>query len=183
VNVQPGPLRVTTVTAKLGEVNRGDNPVFSATSTAPAVRLSVPANQTYLVHVGDKVTVTLPAGANVNGTVVQMSAVADVTQQDNSGRQQAPTVSGLVTLDAPDVSTDLDEAPVLVNITSAAVKGVIAVPVVALVALAGGGYGVYMLNATGRHLVGVTPGLYANTLVELRDSTLHEGDKVEVPAS
>ena len=183
VNVQPGPIRVTAVTATLGSANRGDAPMLSATSTSPAVTISVPATQTYLVHVADKVTVTLPDGKTVNGTVVQMSAVADATQQDPSGRQAPPTVSGLVTLDTPDAGAGLDQAPVQVNVTSAAVKGVLAVPITALVALAGGGYGVYVLDAAGRRLVGVTPGLFADTLVEVKSGELHEGNKVEVPAA
>ena len=183
VVVEPGPIRVTAVTAKLGSVNRGDEPMLSATSTAPAVTISVPATQTYLVHVADKVTVTLPDGKTVPGSVAQLSAVADAAQQDPNGRPAPPTVSGLVILDAPDVGGGLDQAPVQVNITSAAVKGVLVVPITALVALAGGGYGVYVLDAAGRHLVGVTPGLFADTLVEVRDGGLHEGDKVEVPAT
>jgi hypothetical protein len=60
------------------------------------------------------------------------------------------------------------------------------VPVTALVALAGGGYGVYVRAGGERRLVPVTPGLFANTLVEIRGDalhggSLHEGDKVEVP--
>jgi hypothetical protein len=57
---------------------------------------------------------------------------------------------------------------------------VLAVPVIALVALAGGGYGVWLRAGTQRRLAGVTTGLFAETLVEVRGD-VHEGDLVEVP--
>jgi hypothetical protein len=72
---------------------------------------------------------------------------------------------------------------VQVNIVSQAVHGVLTVPITALVALAGGGYGVYVLSGGERRLVGVTPGLFSDTLVEIKGADVHEGDVVEVPLS
>jgi hypothetical protein len=37
-------------------------------------------------------------------------------------------------------------------------------------------------GSTGRHLFAVTPGLFANTLVQVTATQLHVGDRVEVPA-
>ena len=87
----------------------------------------------------------------------------------------------------PDAVANLDQAPVTVNVTNQSATGVLAVPITALVALAGGGYGVYVRDGGARRLVAVTPGLFADTLVEIRGSAsqgdaLHEGDTVEVPA-
>jgi hypothetical protein len=59
---------------------------------------------------------------------------------------------------------------------------VLAVPVTALVALAGGGYGLYLVENGTRRLVGVTPGLFDDTLVEVTGPDLREGATVEVPA-
>ncbi|GAB3826339.1 peptidoglycan-binding protein [Dactylosporangium cerinum] len=178
VTFQPGPVRVTEVTAQLGATVSAD-PVLSGTSTAAAVTISVPAGRTYLVHTGDKVTVTMPDGAEAKGTVAELSAVAETTQSTD-GRPPQPTVTGLVTLDDPATGSDLDRAPVQVNITGKSVRGVLAVPVTALVALAGGGYGVWILADGRRRLAAVTTGLFAETLVEVRGD-LHEGDLVEVP--
>jgi hypothetical protein len=50
------------------------------------------------------------------------------------------------------------------------------------VALAGGGYGVWIDSGATRHLVAVSPGLFADTLVEVTAAGLRVGDRVEVPA-
>ncbi len=53
-----------------------------------------------------------------------------------------------------------------VNITTQRVRNVLAVPVNALLALQGGGFGVDVVTAHGSKLVGVGTGLYSNTLVQ-----------------
>jgi hypothetical protein len=93
VTFQPGPVRVTEITAKLGATNHGDDPVLAGTSTAAAVTIAVPAGRTYLVHAGDKVTVTMPDGTEAGGTVAYLSAVAETTQSMD-GRPPQPTVTG-----------------------------------------------------------------------------------------
>jgi peptidoglycan hydrolase-like protein with peptidoglycan-binding domain len=179
VTFQPGPVRVTEIAAKLGATNRGEEPVLSGTSTAAAVTITVPAGRTYLVHAGDHVTVVMPDDVEVKGTVAYLSAVAETTPSMD-GRAPQSTVTGLVTLDNPSTAGDLDRAPVQVRVTGKSVSGVLAVPVTALVALAGGGYAVWIRAGTQRRLAAVTTGLFAETLVEVRGD-LHEGDLVEVP--
>jgi peptidoglycan hydrolase-like protein with peptidoglycan-binding domain len=186
VTFQPGPIRVGTITAHPGAPAEPGSPVLTATSTTVVVSVPVPAAQSYLVHVGDAVTVTLPAGETTAGRVESVSTVATGTdaspgpQERSNGPIQA-TVPAIVALTAPDAAANLDQAPVTVNVTSRSVRGVLAVPVTALVALAGGGYGVYLRDGGERRLVPVTPGLFANTLVEVQGDALHEGDTVEVP--
>ena len=61
----------------------------------------------------------------------------------------------------------------------------VAVPVVALLARPGGGYGVELVEGTRRRLVAVTPGLFANGYVEvtaLHRGALHTGYRVTVPS-
>jgi hypothetical protein len=87
-----------------------------------------------------------------------------------------------VSLDHPSVAAHLDAAPVTVNVTDRRVSGVLAVPVTALVALAGDGYGVWVDAAGCRHIVAVTTGLFANALVQVTASQIQAGDLVEVPA-
>jgi hypothetical protein len=87
-----------------------------------------------------------------------------------------------VALDHPAVAAHLDQAPVTVNVTDRKVSGVLALPITALVALAGGGYGVWLDSARGRTLTAVTPGLFATTLVQVTATGLRPGDRVEVPA-
>jgi hypothetical protein len=88
-----------------------------------------------------------------------------------------------VRLTRPDTAGHLDQAPVSVNIISAQARDVLAVPVSALVALAGGGYAVDVLQSAAVHLVAVQTGLFAQTLVQVSGAGLAAGLRVEVPSS
>jgi peptidoglycan hydrolase-like protein with peptidoglycan-binding domain len=191
VTFQPGPLRVTTVAATLGAPVGGGGgsgggsggAVLAATSTTVAVTLAIPVSRTHLVNLGDAVTVTLPDGSIVRGSVTALSSVAISSGNDQGRGPSLPSVPATVTLDRQATAAALDQAPVQVNVTSRSVHGVLAVPITALVALAGGGYGLYLRDGGTRRLIGVTPGLFSETLVEVSGDDLHEGATVEVPAS
>jgi len=77
----------------------------------------------------------------------------------------------------------LDQAPVTVSVVSAQARGVLAVPVSALVALAGGGYAVEVLHGRAGNLVAVQTGLFSQTLVQVSGPGLAAGQRVEVPSS
>jgi hypothetical protein len=183
----PGPLRIVSDDVPLGSAAQPDQPVLTASSPQPIVTMPVPATQTYLVHRGDRVSVTLPSGRTSPGRVVGISSVASAPT--DSGQSNGPngppqaSVPALVQLDDPAVAVNLDQAPVTIAVTDRRVTGVLAVPVTALVALAGGGYAVWVDAGTGRHLVPVTPGLFADTLVQVTATGLRAGDQVEVPAA
>jgi hypothetical protein len=87
----------------------------------------------------------------------------------------------------PAAAGNLDQAPVNVNIVTAQARDVLAVPINALVALAGGGYAVEVVHGNGasavRHLVAVQTGLFSSTLVQVSGSGLGAGLNVEVPSS
>ena len=53
------------------------------------------------------------------------------------------------------------------NIVSARASGVLAVPISALVALAGGGYAVQVITGGTAHLTGVRTGLFSSSLVQV----------------
>jgi hypothetical protein len=183
----PTALRVVTADIPLGAPAQPGQPVLTASSPNPVVTVPVPANQTYLVHRGDRVTVTVPSGATSSGRVVSVSPVA-AAARDESGQSSGPngppqaSVPALVALDRPSVAARLDQAPVTVTVVDRRVKDVLAVPVTSLVALSGGGYAVWVDAAGRRHLVAVTPGLFADTVVQVNAPALRVGDRVEVPA-
>ena len=186
VTFQPGPLRVTTVDAKTGGPATGEagGPLLSGTSPAVGVTLAIPVDQTHLVHRGDAVTVTLPDGNTVPGRVTALSTVAITPSPDDPGRgDPLPSVAATVTLGRQVAAAALDQAPVQVNVVAKSVKDVLAVPITALVALAGGGYGLYVLDGGARQLVAVKPGLFSDTLVQVDGGGLREGTTVEVPAT
>ena len=87
-----------------------------------------------------------------------------------------------ITLDRPPPGAALDQAPVNVNITSQRAANVLAVPVDALLALQGGGFGVQVVTGGTSHLAGVSTGLYSSTMVEVSGSGIRAGMRVEVPS-
>jgi hypothetical protein len=194
----PGPVRVTTVTASLGSTVQAGTAVLSGTSPVAVVQAALPVTQEYLVKAGDAVTVTLPDGTTTTpGVVASVSRVASSGggSQSNGASPGGPgggsgggpgstaTVQMTVRLTHPDAAGNLDQAPVQVNVVSAQASNVLAVPVNALVALAGGGYAVYVVDGSARHLVAVQTGLFTSTLVQVTAAGLSPGMAVEVPSS
>jgi len=198
----PGPIRVTTVTATVGAPLQAGTAILTATSTRPVVTIALDPALQQLVRRGDRVLVTLPDGATTPGTVTTVGRVA--TQpgsgtgqggQDQGGQDQGQggngsgagqgTVPVTVGLADPRVAASLDQAPVQVAITTQAARGVLAVPISALLAQPGGGYAVELVEgATHRRMV-VRTGLFDDTagLVEVQGAGLAEGARVEVPTS
>lgn len=179
------PLRVTEMSAQLGAPPEPGAPLMTATSTDRIVTLPVPVDQVFMLHVADPVTITLPDGATTTpGTVASVSPVATAPADDqNGGRPQVSTVDVAVTLADPNAVTAYTTAPVSVSVTTASVRGVLAVPVIALLARQGGGFVVTVVDGAHRRQVPVTAGLFADTLVEVSGDGIAEGDTVEVPAS
>jgi multidrug efflux pump subunit AcrA (membrane-fusion protein) len=72
-----------------------------------------------------------------------------------------------------------------VEITTESVENVLAVPVDALLALAGGGYAVEVAEDSAHRLVGVTIGLFddAEGLVQVSGQGLSVGQRAVVPAT
>jgi peptidoglycan hydrolase-like protein with peptidoglycan-binding domain len=183
---EPGPLRVTTVTPTVGQPAE-PGPLLIASSTRHAVAIQLDPAQQSQVKVGDRVTVTLPGNRATPGVVTLVGKVATFAPsgQGNPG-SSGPTIEVSVRLLHAAAAGTLDQAPVDVSITGASVRNVLAVPVNALLALAGGGYAVEEVAAGGEHqLVAVKPGLFddAQGLVEVSGSGLAASQRVVVPAS
>jgi multidrug efflux pump subunit AcrA (membrane-fusion protein) len=130
-----------------------------------------------LVHVGDRVQIQLPEGQTTRGRVTQIGAATTAS----SGK--AATVPVTISLDRPADARGLDQVPVEVQITDTVHRNVLAVPITALVALAGGGYAVAVDAGTTRTLIPVTPGIFNGNLVEVRSPRLQPGMRVEVASS
>jgi hypothetical protein len=180
----PTAARVTTLQATLGAPATG--PVLQASSTARTVSVALDADLQSEVKAGDRVTITLPDGSTTPGTVTSVGKVATAPSNNSGGSDSGPTVPVTIRPTDPTATGSLDQAPVLVAITERTVHNVLAVPVNALLALAGGGYAVEVANADGtRHLVAVSPGLFddAAGLVQVTGSGLAAGQRVVVPAS
>jgi peptidoglycan hydrolase-like protein with peptidoglycan-binding domain len=176
----PAAIRVTSVTATLG-MAAGPGTILKASSTRHEVTIKLEAAHQTEVKVGNPVTITLPSGQAVPGRVSYVGSVASA----GSGESETATIDVKVRLLHQAAAGRLDQAPVGVLITTASVKHALVVPVSALLALAGGGYAIEVVNAAGVHrLVPVSLGLFddADGLVQISGSGLHAGQRVAVPA-
>jgi peptidoglycan hydrolase-like protein with peptidoglycan-binding domain len=179
---QPGAVRVGTLKAAVGDAARPGAPVVEATSTARQVAIDLDASRQPYVHVGDPVDIELPGGRTTTGKVASVGKVASTPAGSDPNSDSSPTVEVTVSLDKPDATGSLDQAPVQASMTTEVRRHVLAVPVNALLALAEGGYAVEVERDGGRQLVGVQLGLFAEGMVEVRGNGLRAGDRVVVPA-
>jgi hypothetical protein len=184
VAFEAGAVRVTAVTPTLGAPVQAGK-VLDVTSMRRQVSIELDAAQQAEIKVGDPVTITLPDNTTAAGRVSFVGTVA-TTPSSNNGQDSTPTIEVDITPTHPAETGRLDQAPVDVSITTATVKNVLAVPVSALLALAGGGYAIERAEAGGaRRLVPVSMGLFddADGLVEVSGSGLAAGQRVVVPAA
>jgi peptidoglycan hydrolase-like protein with peptidoglycan-binding domain len=182
-----GPVRVTSVTPTVGQTVM-PGPVLGITSTARQVKIALDASEQGSVKVGDQVTITLPDNQTTPGLITYVSSVA--TSPPSSGRsggeeESAPTVEVDAAPTDPAATGHLDQAPVNVSIITERVENVLAVPVDALLALAGGGYAVEVAEGHVHRLVAVAVGLFddAEGVVQVSGQGLSAGRRVVVPVT
>jgi hypothetical protein len=189
---EPGPVRVTSVTPELGaSVTPG--PVLAVSSTRPQVKIALSAAQQSSVKVGDRVSITLPNQQTTPGVVSSVGTVAKAPASKEggsggggeNGEEGGPTIEVDVTPTEPQAIGHLDEAPVSVSITTESVPEALAVPVDALLALAGGGYALEVVAGGMHHLEAVTLGLFddAEGLVQVSGRGVSAGQRVVVPST
>jgi peptidoglycan hydrolase-like protein with peptidoglycan-binding domain len=176
VVVLPGAIRVSEVEAKTGTHAAGE--ILTATGVRKQVTVDLPATKSALAVKGSKVTVGLPDGTTASGKIATVGTTAKASKDDNG----TPTLPVTIALDDPAVTGALDGAPVTVDFRGTVHKGVLAVPVDALLALAEGGFGVQVVAGDGtKRIVTVTLGAFANGKVEVKGSGLTAGLEVTVP--
>jgi membrane fusion protein, multidrug efflux system len=136
------------------------------------------------VRVGQRVSIILPSQVRTPGRVTSIgppttattatTATAATQQQGPSNPNESSQLS--VLLARPGVTGTGAAVPVLVSVTIQSLRGVLAVPVAALLALAGGGYGVEVVLPSGAHrLVGVRTGVFAGGRVQVSGGGLVPG--------
>jgi hypothetical protein len=176
VVLAPARLRVASLTAHLGDQAAG--PALTYTGTTRVVQVALDVALQGLARRGAAATVTLPDGTTVHGTIATVGAVATA----GASAADPATIAVTVTIAHQAALGRLDQAPVTVKLTSARVKNVLTVPVAALVALAGGGYGVQVVTGTATRYVPVQLGMFAGGRVQVTGPGLAAGTRVGVPS-
>ncbi len=179
----PSAVRVTTLIAQLGGPAGGA--ILRASGTRRTVSVALDPDLQSEVKAGDRVTITLPDGSTTPGRVISVGKVATAPSSPSAG-SGGPTVPVRVRPTDPRATGSLDQALVEVVITGHTVHNVLAVPVTALLARAGGGYSVEVVDGDGmHHLVPVVLGLFddAAGMVQASGPGLRVGQRVVVPGN
>jgi hypothetical protein len=162
----PTARRMGSHTLETGQGINAAAQVATTTTLERIVTLDLEASDQDLVARGDRVQIELPSGERIDGRVAVVSRVAETDAEDPTAE---PTVEVAIRL-LGNVESDLDEAPVDVDVETSRAEGVLAVPVQALLALSEGG------GAT--HLVAVETGSFADGFVEVSGDGVAEGLEV-----
>jgi peptidoglycan hydrolase-like protein with peptidoglycan-binding domain len=126
------------------------------------------------VHLGERVRINLPSGAGVAGRATMVGPAAPGAGSSAAATLTVTPARGAATGTGAGV-------PVQVSLTTQSVRNVLAVPVSALLALAGGGYGLEVVEPSGAHrLVGVRTGAFSGSRVQVSGGGIAAGTRVVV---
>ncbi|MGC4876694.1 efflux RND transporter periplasmic adaptor subunit [Micromonospora sp. DT43] len=169
--VLPGPVRISAVKAVPGDPAAGE--LLAVTEKVKLVTVAVEATEVSTIRVGATVAITLPDTTESPGRVASISHTVDGGGQDSGGGQASPPkVNVLVTPSKAADVAKLDAASVRVTFTTSTRKGVLAVPVGALVALREGGHALQLPEGG---LLAVETGMFSRGLVEVSGNGVTEG--------
>jgi peptidoglycan hydrolase-like protein with peptidoglycan-binding domain len=190
VVVTPGQVRIAAHAARVGApAGRGDGAVtvLSYTGTTRLVTVELKVADQALAAAGGKVTVTIPGGTRVDGTITKVGTAAATSKAateapPGDGAAVAADARIAVIVDIADQQAlgTLEAAPADVDFVSQKRERVLTVPVAALLALPDGGYGVEVVDGGTTRIVAVKTGLFAAGRVEINGDGIEEGMKVGV---
>ncbi|MEV7280065.1 peptidoglycan-binding domain-containing protein [Streptomyces sp. NPDC093111] len=186
---QPGRVKVVSADAALADQVGPDRAVLTVASPRPVVRADLDQADAPLTAPGTRVEVTLPSGTTVRGKVTGTvrpggagAGAGDAAGGGGGGAREGITVE--VTLDDGTPAGEDARATASVRFVSESRKGVLVVPVEAVVALRGenGGYGLEVVEGTKSRMVRVETGMTADGKIEVSGAALREGMRVGVAA-
>ncbi|MFE7551272.1 peptidoglycan-binding protein [Streptomyces gardneri] len=177
-------VRVHKVGAQLGSPV-GASPVLTVTSTHLVAVVQPADNQLSRFKPDGKVVVRLAEGGTAQGRIRSLirGGGADGEEGDggpggSGGGQQKTTVT--IVLDDQREVRRAGPSSVTVNVVGDTAADALIVPVTALLALDGGGYGVKVVSGTTTRLVKVRLGLVADARAQI-SGAVKRGDQVVIP--
>ena len=175
----PTALRVGELKTAVGDAVGAGTALYRVSGLDRQISADVKLGDQKLLATGVEVQVNMPDGSTVGGT---MTSVGQVTERDNGGGL-SQVIPITIALDDPSVADGLQRSNVTINIPSEVREDVLSVPVDALLALPGGGFGVEVVRADGTtEKIPVTVGLFAGGRVEISGDGLDAGLDVVVPS-
>jgi Putative peptidoglycan binding domain len=178
-----GAVRVAELTARVGGSVGGE--AFTYTGSTKVVTVPVDASDADWAVKGAAVTVTLPDGTGVPGTIASVGTEASSDDSEDGPPGDTGTddaqIEVVVSISDQRKLGKLERSPVDVAYVTQERKDVLTVPVAALLALAEGGYGLEVVDGGTTRYVGVEVGLFADGRVEVSGDGLAEGMTVGLP--
>ncbi|MGL5867269.1 MAG: HlyD family efflux transporter periplasmic adaptor subunit [Dermatophilaceae bacterium] len=159
-----GAVRVEEVASDVGTQVQAGSAVLQVTATTKVVVAALDADRARDLEAGTAAQVELPGGVETTGTVASVGTDVDENTEDP---QAEPTVDVTVTLSDPAAAAEVDTGDATVTVERSRTTGALAVPVTALLALAGGGYAVEVRAGGGTELVAVEIGTVAGGWVQV----------------
>lgn len=179
---QPEEVTVVRADAVLADRVGPETTVLTVASTRPVVRAELEQGDVSLTAPGTRVEVTLPSGARARGGVTGTVRPTEPGAPADAPAQNGITVEVALDGDASAVSEEDAKATVSVRFVRESRKGVLTVPVEAVVALRGadGGYGLQLVEGATSRMVRVETGMTADGRIEVSGAQLAEGQEVGV---
>ena len=152
--------------------------VTTTSRSSQVIETSIEVSDQDLIWIGAEVRIELPDEDIILGKVQNIGSVAIIPQ----GNQTGDPYFEVTIISQSD--KDLHQwtgAPVTVSITKEIAKNVLSVPVSALLALLGGGYGLEVIADGTTRLIPVGVGIYADGWVEVNGPEVREGTRIVLP--
>ncbi|MFD9792764.1 peptidoglycan-binding protein [Streptomyces sp. NPDC059070] len=172
-------VRIKEAGAATGDPLAPGKPVLTITGSERVVRFKVPVADAGSAKSGTRVSVQLPDGTRAPGRV---TGVGRTAKPGDDAQDKTPKIEITVSFDRPDAVNGFDQAPVTVELTGETRHDVLSVPVNALLALSGGGFGVQLVENGATREVAVELGMFGKGRVEVGGGGLRAGMKVGVPS-
>jgi peptidoglycan hydrolase-like protein with peptidoglycan-binding domain len=161
---------------------------YQVTTATRVVTVPLDPGNAPRVTLGERVRVVLPSGAVTPGVITAMGpppppadSGGPAGSSPGGSAQSAATTVLTVTPLHPWRTGKGPDVPVQVSLTTQSATGVLAVPVSALLALQGGGYGLEVVQPSGAHrLVAVRTGIFAGSRVQVFGAGIAAGTRVVV---
>jgi len=176
-----GPVRVASQETTAGADIAPDAPLLTYTGATRLVTVELDMADQRLAVKDAPVTVTLPDDRTTPGTITSTATVI-VPASGTPGSQATTTIEVTVAVGDQNALAGLDEASVKVAFSASRRENVLTVPVGALLARSGGGYGVEVVTGKTTKIVAVDTGLFADGRVEVSGEGVTAGMTVGMPS-
>lgn len=172
-------VRVAAHSVRVGASSPAD--ILTWTGTTQVVTTSMEEADALWAKPGAKVSVVLPDGRVLRGSVRSVGAGAGGGGSEDTDRPGGGAVAVTVSVAKQRALRNAPAGAVEVRRVAQRQRDVLSVPVSALLALAEGGYGVEVVDGGTTRIVAVQTGMFADGRVEVSGAGIQAGQAVMVP--